>query len=941
MAKKRKLLTKNKVPLGKNLFANAGYMNNGSNTISYNPGATNTGWEFDNNSNYLVSNLTNSLSNIEKANAAAQAISNANTGFSLATNSGSYAAQLANNMPELANAASSGVNGLGIATGIGGTALGLAGLALDSINSTKLNDASSYEQALKNLGNTTFKFNSANDVLNTINQLPTIEKVNWEDIRGQKASYLNRALSGASAVGSFMSMVPGVNLLSGAIGAGAGALFGLASAWGDNYNMKQKAKDKAKEINANIPNIYNSLQSNMNVGTNNMQSNLAIDILKNNAAYGGKFNKFSSGGPEEKEKSILESYASPESVGGAIAKGAVQVLDPTGISSWPDVYYSGKEFFENPSWENAGWFALNTLGAIPAIGKVSLPFKASKTAKLLNTVGDAGAVAKVAKYAEDVNRVIDTVPELIPVTKNAAKGTQDVTTKYLVDPFFDWIRPANKFDVVSTYRDLNHMVDISNATNSVSDIATNVKDAVDAANKKGFGGPLFNEFSNGITYINEGNSHEENPYEGVQVGVDPEGIPNLVEEGEVIWNDYVFSDRLKVPKEEKDKMKLHGNKDMTFADAAKEITKMSEEMPNDSIVKRTMELRLNQLMQEQEMVRQRKNNNKESNQYSFGGYKKYLERNGIAIGDNVTKDNYKEQDNFKDYKNYIQNRNYDIASLSMQAAPVFGSLAAVINDVAGGNKPDYTNVDKYEAAINKAYKPIGAKTLSDYIEYNPYDISFGLNKLAANQAASRRALANTTNNPAALRAAILASDYNYGNQIGEELRRAQEYNDANRKAVADFNRGTNQYNADALFRADQFNAQQATNKANALGQVAQWRDQIYNANRVEQSANLTGLLESTAGLGETFMNLKDRRWLMDKGILVTPEGKIIQLPTEETKVSQTKPPVTTTTTYSTPAYYAKTGPLYEDTEDNSYYTKNGPLKNGGKIKRIKNKRRLS
>ena len=32
------------------------------------------------------------------------------------------------------------------------------------------------------------------------------------------------------------------------------------------------------------------------------------------------------------------------------------------------------------------------------------------------------------------------------------------------------------------------------------------------------------------------------------MGVDEQGIPNLVEEGEVIFNDYVFSNRMKAPK---------------------------------------------------------------------------------------------------------------------------------------------------------------------------------------------------------------------------------------------------------------------------------------------------------------------------------------------------------------------------------------------------------
>lgn len=49
----------------------------------------------------------------------------------------------------------------------------------------------------------------------------------------------------------------------------------------------------------------------------------------------------------------------------------------------------------------------------------------------------------------------------------------------------------------------------------------------------------------GLMKINEGGSHEENPNGGVQVGVDQQGIPNLVEEDEVIYDDFVYSDNIK------------------------------------------------------------------------------------------------------------------------------------------------------------------------------------------------------------------------------------------------------------------------------------------------------------------------------------------------------------------------------------------------------------
>ncbi len=75
--------------------------------------------------------------------------------------------------------------------------------------------------------------------------------------------------------------------------------------------------------------------------------------------------------------------------------------------------------------------------------------------------------------------------------------------------------------------------------------------------------------------INEGGTHEENPNEGVPFGYDQNGIPNLVEEGETVFNDYVFSKRLRVPKSLRKKYKLGG--DISYAEASKKLAKESEE----------------------------------------------------------------------------------------------------------------------------------------------------------------------------------------------------------------------------------------------------------------------------------------------------------------------------------------------------------------------------
>lgn len=124
-----------------------------------------------------------------------------------------------------------------------------------------------------------------------------------------------------------------------------------------------------------------------------------------------------------------------------------------------------------------------------------------------------------------------------------------------------------------------------------------------------FGGDLMTNgatWDNGFTYIGNGGSHESNPNEGVQVGIDPQGIPNLVEEGEVIWNDYVFSKRLKVPQSFRDKYKLKNGGPISFADAAKKFAEENKERPNDPISKKGRDALLTALMDQQEDVRMKK-----------------------------------------------------------------------------------------------------------------------------------------------------------------------------------------------------------------------------------------------------------------------------------------------------------------------------------------------
>lgn len=109
------------------------------------------------------------------------------------------------------------------------------------------------------------------------------------------------------------------------------------------------------------------------------------------------------------------------------------------------------------------------------------------------------------------------------------------------------------------------------------------------------------DWSTGLTHVDEGGRHEENPYEGVQFGVAEDGEPNLVEEGETVFNNFVFSDRIRPTKEVLRKFHIYskGGK-MTYADMSKRLEKEAQERPNDAISQAALKKMLEQLAEAQE-----------------------------------------------------------------------------------------------------------------------------------------------------------------------------------------------------------------------------------------------------------------------------------------------------------------------------------------------------
>lgn len=553
--------------------------------------------------------------------------------------------------------------------------------------------------------------------------------------------------------------------------------------------------------------------------------------------------------------------------------------------------------------------------------------------------------------------------------------------------------------------------------------------------RKAFGGDLNTyggTYNGGLEYINNGHTHSENPYGGVPMGTDRNGTPNLVEEGETIWNDYVFSNRLKVPETLTDKYKL--SKDITFAEASKKLGKEIEETPNDPISKRTFNSFMQDLQQSQEEIKAKKelaktkrqfnklspqeqlgilngtpvqedntmlsNPNEivsnEPQQFDDGGWmfdnmwegapeyqNSYLKGNipyyqgkvsskGYSVKDIEGTDNYK---NFTKYaltlpdnhnywqtlsnktgkdvtylkNNYERLRNdgklgwvhrtpkfnnistqadtpftiyqpldalgnqkpfnmlspygmgysaNDIVPFSdrvdangntvidlknkefistdtkkktnnkedngllptwMRYAPIVGSAIGAASSLL--SKPDESSADAILTAAREAgqYTPISFNPIGDYIQYNPFDRDYYINKLNAESGAARRAIINqASGNRGNTMAGILAADYNAQNQLGALARQAEEYNLAQRQKVAEFNRGTNMFNTEGMFKADAANQAAKMQVRNTLLQGTMQAERLRQAARqqlaAERSANLTNLFNNIGNIGRENMN---------------------------------------------------------------------------------------
>ena len=405
------------------------------------------------------------------------------------------------------------------------------------------------------------------------------------------------------------------------------------------------------------------------------------------------------------------------------------------------------------------------------------------------------------------------------------------------------INKRNNINAINKMNLLNSNI----ASNNIRDMEQNLLS---------LGGNLFNRGANydsGLMLINEGGSHESNPNEGIQLGTDEQGNPNLVEQGEVVYKDYVFSNRLHLTEEELKKNFLPTSlKNTTFAYAAEQIGKNLIETPTDNLERNKVESFLQRLANIQEAQRA-KMGKQGTQQMAYGGNKYSGEEELFdnldelkitakkkpltkltELGKQAFDTAYKQSLNtgLVGKPPTISNRlkrtkEASISGMNTMYAPIIANTALGIASMF--QKPDYTNAELLEReARNIPNNTVSPTYLNDYLTYRPLDRNYYLNQLKGQAGATRNAIMNSGSNAGNIMANLLAADYNAQNAVANSLMQMDQYNNQQRQAVREFNRGTNQYNAQSAMQANQANAQLALERSKLqntlLSQAAQYRE---------------------------------------------------------------------------------------------------------------------
>lgn len=690
--------------------------------------------------------------------------------------------------------------GENLGNSIGSIGGAVGSIAQAGISNAQIADTSGIEAQNKAQKNMVVGASSNDDLMSEWGSWNKVkDDYSWKDVRGGSTGQRITNTIGAAGQGAAAGASVG-----GPIGAIVGGVVGLGSAIGGWLGGNRKAKKEAKKLNQQAKEANERALTSFETRADNIDTQNDFNMLANFSAYGGPLD-FGGGAIGY---GFANKYLNNQEMS-AMAKQRLTSL-PNSFQSLPE---------------------MNTYNAFAFGGNLFDEVVGNGFNQVLPIMQQQEQTVQAANIAKDGGGI------------HIKKKNRGKFTEYC----------GGKVTEACIRRGKNS----SNPTTR-----KRATFAQNARNWNAFGGWLNTQggdFTNGVTFIDEGGSHEENPYQGIQIGVDPQGKPNLVEEGEIVFDDYVFSDRMEIPDDIRKEYKLRGK---TFAKAAKSAQRESSERPNDPLSKAGLQAAMERIAAAQEEARERKEAYREGNEYpSMFAYGGDTDPYGLALENPMTVEELEAMMNGEAPEGNTDNSGDSRKRQTWtRYAPIIGSGLASLSDLF--SKPDYGSADLISGvdlgAETAGYAPIG-----NYLSYRPLDRDFYINKMNQQAAATRRGLMNTSGgNRLNAQAGILAADYNYGQNMGNLARQAEEYNQQLRERVEAFNRGTNMFNTETGLKASMFNAESRNAAKRArLGQattVAQLRQGIKDQDAARRSANITNFLQ---GLGDMGWENEQANWL--------------------------------------------------------------------------------
>lgn len=793
---------------------------------------------------------------------------------------------------------------------------------------------------------------STDELLNKWASWNPTSHISWRDLtnKGTFASYASDIL-GNSTEGA----AAGAKL--GPIGAIAGAANGIVNGIAGNLFAGIKARKKAKKINKRIDaqnlNTQDAFSNQANLLDDEMTNNALSNFTGWEYAKGGHL--FQDGG----NKKILPDFFglfpfSKELPYRVISEEEEIVPNPqTGKFDLRRV-----DFHNYKSKFNRGFIpdSIERIQDSLIYNRIGFPQRMAILASVLHESGgdpkaksSSGNYKGILQWGKDrqegkdlgsqINQIIGTSRDVsspnwthggsgFPHTKNAQHAYDSFwdehVTPYMAAAYFNkgYVRPKEEQARINRSKEALNMARVARELPQKPPYKTQITPPSENTAstwygmpinpifmKKSFGGDLMTHganFDTGLTFIDNGGTHEENPYGGVFMGIGMDGVPNLVEEGEVIFNDYVFSKRLKVPKVIKNKYKLRGTKPLSFADAAIQMSKESEERPNDPISQAGLEDGIYKLMMAQEQVRAAK---AEGTEYAKGGLIRKYGNAGYLNLKIPTLDDYfesKKQTNTPfnvDLPNFtklttpvpkLQNviPDTNLATLKSEVplasgetkdnkqdflryAPIINSGVQTLTDALGfTNRPEY-KLGKEIRKANNQLRDISTRNAGQKMAYKPTDMWSAVNNFNAQMAAQRSALRNASNR-VGVTGQLLASAYNQNKALGDLYAGMEKANWDRLTNTITHNNQVDMANRQAELHAAQVNANIDNIRAQNLIRAAQADDAEESAYAQARATNRDNFINSLGLLGKEKIDRAMLEGLINSGILGTPNESMLQ-----------------------------------------------------------------